>query len=118
MNLSIAQQLGADGVIVSEEGYGNPDTDLCLNAKYFENAGIKSVVVSDESSGTDGASQSLADATPELTGFVSSTGNEMIEVPAMDKVIGYKEAISLLSQAVRKKACVPTAQCMLNFSQS
>ena len=98
MNLSIAQQLGADGVIVSEEGYGNPDTDLCLNAKYFENAGIKSVVVSDESSGTDGASQSLADATPELTGFVSTGNvNEMIEVPAMDKVIGYKEAISLLS---------------------
>ena len=57
MNLSIAQQLGADGVIVSEEGYGNPDTDLCLNAKNFENAGIKAVLVSDESAGTDGASQ-------------------------------------------------------------
>lgn len=98
MNLSLAQQLGADGVIVSEEGYGNPDTDLCLNAKNFERAGIKAVLVSDESAGTDGASQSLADATPELTGFVSTGNvNEMIEVPAMDKVIGYKEAISLLS---------------------
>ena len=68
MNLSIVQELGADGVIVSEEGYGNPDTDLCLNAKNFELAGIKSVVVSDEAAGTDGASQSLADATPEMTG--------------------------------------------------
>ena len=70
MNLDIAQQLGVDGVIVSEEGYGNPDTDLCLNAKNFENAGIKAVLVSDGAAGTDGASQSLAEATPELTGFI------------------------------------------------
>ena len=98
LNLSIAQQLGADGVIVSEEGYGNPDTDLCLNAKNFEKAGIKAVLVSDESAGTDGASQSLADATPELNAFISTGNvNEMIEVPAMDKVIGYPEQIALLS---------------------
>lgn len=98
MNLSIAQQLGADGAIISEEGYGNPDTDLCLNARFFENAGIKAVLVSDESAGTDGASQSLADATPELDAFISTGNvNEMIEVPSMDKVIGCKEAISLLS---------------------
>ena len=98
MNLSIAQQLGADGAVISEEGYGNPDTDLCLNAKYFEKAGIKTVLVSDESAGTDGASQSLADATPELDAFISTGNvNEMIEVPAMKKVIGCKEAISLLS---------------------
>ena len=98
MNLTIAQQLGADGVIVSEEGYGNPDTDLCLNAKNFELAGIKSVVVSDEASGTDGASQSLADATPEMTGFVSTGNvNEMLEVPAMDKLIGWPESIAHLS---------------------
>jgi len=98
VNLSIAQQLGAEGVIISEEGYGNPDTDLCLNAKKFEQAGIKAVVISDESAGTDGASQSLADSTPELVAFVSTGNvNEMIEVPAMDRVIGYREAISLLS---------------------
>ena len=98
MNLTIAQQLGADGVIVSEEGYGNPDTDLCLNAKNFELAGIKSVVVSDEAAGTDGASQSLADATPEMTAFISTGNvNEMLEVPAMQKVIGWPEAIAHLS---------------------
>ena len=98
MNLSIARELGADGVIVSEEGYGNPDTDLCLNAKNFELAGIKSVVVSDEAAGTDGASQSLADATPEMTGFISTGNvNEMLEVPAMKKVIGWPESIAHLS---------------------
>ena len=89
---------GCRGAIISEEGYGNPDTDLCLNAKFFERAGIKTVLVSDESAGTDGASQSLADATPELDAFISTGNvNEMIEVPAMKKDIGYKEAISLLS---------------------
>lgn len=98
MNLTIAQELGADGVIVSEEGYGNPDTDLCLNAKNCELAGIKSVVVSDEAAGTDGASQGLADATPEMTGFISTGNvNEMLEVPAMEKVIGWPEAIAHLS---------------------
>ena len=98
MNLSIAQELGADGVIVSEEGYGNPDTDLCMNARNFERAGIKSVVVSDEAAGTDGASQSLADATPEMTGFVSTGNvNEMLEVPAMKNVYGWLESIAHLS---------------------
>ena len=77
---------------------GMVDTDLCLNAKNFEKAGIKAVLVSDESAGTDGASQSLADATPELDAFISTGNvNEMIEVPAMDKVIGYPEQIALLS---------------------
>ena len=98
MNLTIAQQLGADGVIISEEGYGNPDTDLCLNAKNFERAGIKSVVISDEAAGTDGASQSLADATPEMTAFISTGNvNEMLVVPPMDRVIGWPESIAHLS---------------------
>lgn len=98
LNLSIAQELGADGVIVSEEGYGNPDTDLCLNARNFEKAGIKSVVCSDEAAGTDGGSQSLADATPEMTGFVSCGNvNEMLEVPAMEHVYGWPESIAHLS---------------------
>ena len=38
------------------------------------------------------------DDTPELDAFISTGNvNEMIEVPAMEKVIGCKEAISLLS---------------------
>jgi glycine reductase complex component B subunit alpha and beta len=98
MNLTLARELGADAVIVSEEGYGNPDTDLCLNAKYLENAGIVTVVISDEAAGTDGASQGLADATPELVSFISTGNvNEMIEVPAMDRVIGDEKAIAMLS---------------------
>ena len=98
MNLSIALELGAQGAIISEEGYGNPDSDLCLNAKYFEQAGIRTVVVSDEAAGTDGASQGLADTTPEMIAFVSTGNvNEMLEVPAMERVIGCPEAIANLS---------------------
>ena len=97
-NTALAVELGADAVIVSEEGYGNPDTDLCLNAKNMESRGIVTVLISDEAAGTDGASQGLADATPELVSFISTGNvNEMIEVPAMKKVIGEPEAIAVLS---------------------
>ncbi len=98
LNTALAVELGADAVIVSEEGYGNPDTDLCLNARNMEKRGIVTVLISDEAAGTDGASQGLADATPELVSFISTGNvNEMIEVPAMKKVIGEAEAIALLS---------------------
>ncbi len=97
-NANLARMLGADGVVVSEEGYGNPDTDLCMNAAKCENLGIKTVIISDEAAGTDGKSQGLADAAPEITAFVSAGNvNEMIELPAMDKVIGFAESIANLS---------------------
>lgn len=98
MNTALAVELGANAVIVSEEGYGNPDTDLCLNAKNMETRGMVTVLISDEAAGTDGASQGLADATPELVSFISTGNvNEMVEVPAMKKVIGEPEAIAVLS---------------------
>lgn len=98
MNLTIAKELGADAVIITEEGYGNPDSDFCLNTRLCEQAGIKAVVISDEAAGTNGASQGVADATPELVSFVSTGNvNEMVELPAMDKVIGDASAIVNLS---------------------
>lgn len=97
-NARLAKELGAKGVIITEEGYGNPDTDLCMNVDKCEALGMRTVVIADEASGTDGASQGLADATPNLTAFVSCGNvNEMIEVPAMDKVIGYIESIAHVS---------------------
>ncbi|MCF4113308.1 MULTISPECIES: glycine/sarcosine/betaine reductase component B subunit [Dethiosulfovibrio] len=97
-NAKLAHELGADGVIITEEGYGNPDTDICMNVKKCEALGIKTVVIADEASGTDGSGQGLADATPELTAFVSAGNvNEMLEVPAMDRVIGYPESIAHVS---------------------
>ncbi len=98
MNLTLSKELGANAVIITEEGYGNPDTDFCLNAKLHEDAGIVAVVISDEAAGIDGKSQGIADSTPELVSFISTGNvNEMIEVPAMEKVIGDDKAIANLS---------------------
>jgi len=97
-NANLARFLGADGVVISEEGYGNPDTDLCMNAAKCEKLGMKTVVISDEAAGTDGKSQGLADAAPEITAFVSAGNvNEMVELPPMDKVLGYDDSIANLS---------------------
>ncbi len=81
--------LGLDGVIITEEGYGNPDTDLMMNCKKATAAGAKVVLITDEFPGRDGKSQSLADAVPEADALAScGNGNVIVEFPPMDKVIG------------------------------
>lgn len=81
--------LGLDGAIISQEGFGNPDTDLIMNTRKIENEGIKTVIVTDEYAGRDGASQSLADADPKADAVVTGgNANEVIELPPMKKVIG------------------------------
>ncbi|KGG80305.1 glycine/sarcosine/betaine reductase component B subunit [Caloranaerobacter azorensis] len=88
----LAEYLGVDGVIISQEGFGNPDTDLIMNCKKIEQKGIKTVIVTDEYAGRDGASQSLADADPLANAVVTGgNANEIIELPPMDKVIGHVE---------------------------
>ena len=44
----LCKLLDLDGVIVSEEGFGNPDTDLIMNAKKIGSLGIKTTIVTDE----------------------------------------------------------------------
>jgi glycine reductase len=81
--------LGLDAVIISQEGFGNPDTDLIMNCKKIEMEGIKTVIITDEYAGRDGASQSLADADPRADATVTGgNANELILLPAMKKVIG------------------------------
>lgn len=88
----LAEYLGVDGVIISQEGFGNPDTDLIMNCKKIEQKGVKTVIVTDEYAGRDGASQSLADADPLANAVVTGgNANEVIELPPMDKVIGHIE---------------------------
>ena len=41
----LAEYLGLDGVIITEEGFGNPDTDLIMNCKKITAKGIKTVIV-------------------------------------------------------------------------
>lgn len=94
----LAEYLGVDGVIVSQEGFGNPDTDLIMNCKKIEDKGIKTVLVSDEYAGRDGASQSLADADPSANAVVTGgNANEVITLPKLDKVIGYLEPVNTIA---------------------
>ncbi len=95
---NLVKALGPDGVIISEEGYGNPDTDLMMNCQLLEKAGIKTVLITDECAGRDGKSQSLADTAPEAQAIVT-TGNvsALVTLPPMEKVIGKEETIANLA---------------------
>ena len=94
----LAEYLGLDGVIISQEGFGNPDTDLIMNCKKIEQKGIKTVIRTDEYAGRDGASQPLADADPLANAVVTGgNANEVIELPPMDKVIGHTEFIDIIA---------------------
>ncbi len=86
--------LGLDGVLISEEGYGNPDTDLMMNCRKVERAGTKVALITDEFPGKDGKSASLADTCEEATALAScGQGNATLQFPAMDRVIGMQDFI-------------------------
>ncbi len=81
--------LGLDGVIISQEGFGNPDTDLIMNCRKIEAVGTKTVIITDEYAGRDGSSQSLADADAAADAVVTGgNANQVIKLPKLDKVIG------------------------------
>jgi glycine reductase len=85
----LCRYFGFDAVIISQEGFGNPDTDLIMNCKKIEAEGIKTVIVTDEYAGRDGKSQSLADADSAANAVVTGgNANEVIVLPPMDKIIG------------------------------
>lgn len=90
----LAEYLGLDAVIISEEGFGNPDTDLMMNCKKVERKGIKVVLITDEFPGKDGKSQSLADVCEEATALAScGQGNMTLNFPVMNKIIGTMDYI-------------------------
>jgi len=87
--IKLVQMLGAEAAVISEEGFGNPDADLVLNCVKAEKAGIKTVLVTDEYAGANGASQSLADSCMEGTAVVTGgNANATIVLPPMAKIIG------------------------------
>lgn len=94
----LAEYLCLDGVIISQEGFGNPDTDLIMNCKKIEQKGVKTVIITDEYAGRDGASQSLADADPLANATITGgNANEVIVLPPMDKVIGHIEVADIIA---------------------
>lgn len=90
----LAKSLGADGAVVAEEGYGNPDADFVGCYVALEDVGVKTVGITNECTGRDGQSQPLVTLDEKCDAIVSC-GNvsELIELPAMDVVLGELEAL-------------------------
>jgi len=91
----LAKSLGTDAALVAEEGYGNSDADYIACLVALEDAGVKTVGVSNEAPGRDGGSQPLVTLDPKANALVS-TGNvsELIKLPPMDTVIGELESLA------------------------
>lgn len=91
----LANIVGADGAILAEEGYGNPDADFIACFVELEKAGVKTVGITNECTGRDGQSQPLV-ALDEMADAIVSCGNvsELIVLPPMKTVIGELEALA------------------------
>jgi len=95
MVAQMAKTLGADGAIVAEEGYGNPDVDYIQTIVELEKAGVRTVGISNECTGRDGRSQPLVALDPAADALVS-TGNvsQYYELPLMKTVLGDLASLS------------------------
>lgn len=105
----LARMLGASGAILCTEGHGNPDEDIMLNVKNLEQAGIKTVIISDELGGIDGRSPGLADWVPECDAMVS-VGNthQLLAIPEkVDTFIGNEASVAIIRSAVGGKTDKP-----------
>ena len=98
LTAKLVEYLGVDGVIISEEGFGNPDTDLIMNCTKIEGKGIRTVLITDEYAGQDGTSQSLADGSPLADAIVTGgNANELVTLPPMDKIIGNIDPVEVIA---------------------
>ncbi|MEN8198629.1 MAG: glycine/sarcosine/betaine reductase component B subunit [Thermodesulfobacteriota bacterium] len=98
--VSLVRELRADGVVLSKEGFGNPDADQMLISRGLERAGIKLVAISDEFAGPDGGSQSLADSCEEADALVSvGNANERLLLPPVEQILGPVQDLSKLAGA-------------------
>ena len=89
MTVREVKMLGADGVLISQEGFGNPTTDLMIVCQELENNGIKTVIITNEDAGVDGMSEPLPDSVQEANAIVTTgNSNATVMLPAMDKTIG------------------------------
>ena len=99
----LCRLLDLDGIVLSQEGFGNPDTDLIMNCKKIEAEGVKTVIITDEYAGRDGKSQSLADSDPAADAVVTGgNANELIHLPKLDKVIGTLDYVNVIAGASDK----------------
>lgn len=94
LTAKLVEMLGVDGVVISQEGFGNPTTDLMMICERLEKKGIQTVLISNEDAGVDGKSEPLPDGTVKADAIISTgNSNATIQLPPMDKVLGDLDAI-------------------------
>jgi sarcosine reductase len=84
-----AQELGAEGVIITTDAGGNSHTDVMLTCRACERAGIRTTVVLAEETDPESTRPILTDWVPEADSIVS-TGNleELVEEWKPERVLG------------------------------
>ena len=84
-----AQELGADGAVITTDAGGNSHTDVMLTCRACERAGIRTTVILAEETDPDSTRPILTDWVPEADSIVS-TGNleELVEEWNPERVLG------------------------------
>jgi sarcosine reductase len=84
-----AQELGADGVVITTDAGGNSHTDVMLTCRACERAGIRTTVILAEETDPESTRPILTDWVPEADSIVS-TGNleELVEEWKPERVFG------------------------------
>lgn len=92
--VNIARTIGADGLLLPEEGGGNPEADLMMICRGAEQNGIRTVLIV----GAIGEEEAITDTTPEADAVVNVGSRiEKILLPKMEHVIGHEEQITVLA---------------------
>ena len=89
-----AQELGADGVVITTDAGGNSHTDVMLTCRACERAGIRTTVTLAEETDPESTRPILTDWVPEADSIVS-TGNleELVEEWNPERVLGGEELL-------------------------
>jgi glycine reductase len=92
----LAKAMGADGALVTWIGGGNAFVDVMLTVRACEEVGIKTTLVTYENGGKEGKDSPVLFYLAEADAVVSTGSlDKVVELPAMDKVIGPYEQIKI-----------------------
>ena len=89
----LAHALGADGVLITWMGGGNPFVDVMMTIRACERIGVKTTLVTYENGGKTGTDSPVLFAVPDATATVSTGSlDRPLDLPAMNRLVGpYKE---------------------------
>lgn len=92
--VNIASTIKADGLLLPEEGGGNPEADLMMICRMAEQREIRTVLIV----GAIGEEEAITDTTPEADAVVNVGSRiEKLLLPKMERVIGHEEQIKVLA---------------------